>query len=1528
MGDYVWHDSLRNGIQDDHEYGWGGLSVHLFSGNATTSMLTTPSGGYLFSVHPGTYSVKVDKPADVPGGYWKFTEQNQGQDSIDSDADQTGRISNIIVNVGDHRDYEDIGLYLADYGSIADLVWDDADRDGVQDPDEVGLAGIQVKLYRDGSQIQSTSTNATGEYRFDSLREGEYAVQVVIPEGKAISPADAASDTIDSDGDAEGFVTIDLEEGQHTEDVDFGLYTSYDVHGYAWSDLDWGGTQDLGELPEDQVDVELYKQEEDGDGNISYELVEQQSTALDGTYRFVDVEVGTYYVKVDDNELLVDPNQGNNDAIDSDILLTSVLPGIGAVTHASELFDVPSGNAPWGEGANPKLDIGIKHVDPIDLDVDSDNDNGFEFPDRTDEEDEIEADGEGKRVEEAYADSDNDGIPDFADGFDLYLIDGNLGEYSHAQMTPLIIEIPPDVNPDHLSVSFSYPASAPNLVSLDQDGHYIPASGGLRLWTKPGEAPRHGNTITAGGDYVHSDTYLASELLDLAGMLPEDPEEEPREILLYVEGIESREEAYTIRTELLYKENDDPLSEDEVNVTVAGKHFVFGKQDAVTADDTTVELIYGYLGDDRNAFDGDEVHFELIHPNGAIFPNSMTIVDGTAGLEITLPTNQAGDVYQLIWKLHGRVIGEDSVQILPGVAAQGIWHGWRNGIAISLPLTEYNPAEPNKDDVYELEVEFKDQYGNLVVDGTPVTWFDFEVLPESVFDATALRYTSGGRSSVTFSGDEIPGHLRFLVRANSFETEQFLTGKPLTVSLSFEDYFLYVDTWFDNHETTTVTAHVDAPNGTPIHFFDSKGLISAPDSVIQNGTASATISIEGREWDARGRTYVTASAAGYMSDGHTNFVQIRKVASSDGGGPQISSDNVLLSQGLAEHSDATTSIDRPTGDAIDITASNYTTLELTGLDPNTSYRVALYGNRDDHVYFWGGDTGSFDVPDRPNGETSYDLLVFSRGESDRVANVRAVLEEWTLFGWSEVATDNSFLNFAVGDKDVLTELEYAGTVLVDVLWGAFAGSDDIDAAFAGDLAISLMPGIGAWADVRDLAKNIWRLTPFSDRDIDVRETMLAALGLIAEPLPALDLGVDLVRALSKISKAAKFGQFFLAVEPIVTAAVTEMYEYALDCWENECWNSQDNGANGFTSAAFGGSFDDLIAALKQVGPATRAAIAMLDFANEGNNLGAAFASKLLELGEKGGNTHLAKFVTRIGDGTKAARAFNAAITDVTDDEELIRIFHGLEIFAKSLSAKDAAWFNRIHKALVEISAEDLGRVLRQFGAASRFLSSNLSSKVPNAEIADLVPKLARMGILSVEASKSVEMLLHLGEMLELAALKTRPDDLKELLFTMITRGESHDSAIRQLQGYLFQFSALPRVVDELSPGFLFEVVRGGADSTKRIDYGDATKGIEVKRGLSSSQAKAHLKEQFLEFAQEGKALFFIVPRGRIVKDKETTVKDLLLEMLEQDSDLRRARDLLIENGDEAGTTFWDELGDHIIEIDDPWKRWDGTGTSS
>ncbi|HMB22992.1 MAG TPA: SdrD B-like domain-containing protein, partial [Anaerolineales bacterium] len=110
IGDFVWKDVNRNGIQDADEAGMEGVTVNLLGGDGTsviTSTVTDAAGKYSFTeLLPGTYYVQVVAPAET-----SFTKANAGDDAKDSDVDATsGKTAAITLGIGEANTSVDAGL--------------------------------------------------------------------------------------------------------------------------------------------------------------------------------------------------------------------------------------------------------------------------------------------------------------------------------------------------------------------------------------------------------------------------------------------------------------------------------------------------------------------------------------------------------------------------------------------------------------------------------------------------------------------------------------------------------------------------------------------------------------------------------------------------------------------------------------------------------------------------------------------------------------------------------------------------------------------------------------------------------------------------------------------------------------------------------------------------------------------------------------------------------------------------------------------------------------------------------------------------------------------------------------------------------------------------------------------------------------------------------------------------------------------------------------------------------------------------
>ena len=122
-----------------------------------------------------------------------------------------------------------------------------------------------------------------------------------------------------------------------------------------------------------------------------------------------------------------------------------------------------------------------------------------------------------------------------------------------------------------------------------------------------------------------------------------------------------------------------------------------------------------------------------------------------------------------------------------------------------------------------------------------------------------------------------------------------------------------------------------------------------------------------------------------------------------------------------------------------------------------------------------------------------------------------------------------------------------GQITQSIAGGALFGAGGLDASLAGDIGLSMIPGIGVVADVRDLGKSLLKLVPIDLGlgPFDWREAAIAGFGILTEVLPAADAIVDVYRSMYKIAKQVPAVMpVFLSIEPLFTKALTSLFDFS------------------------------------------------------------------------------------------------------------------------------------------------------------------------------------------------------------------------------------------------------------------------------------------------------------------------------------------------------------------------------------------------
>ncbi len=285
IGDVLWLDADRDGVRDAGEPGLAGVTVEVFDAGPdgvigggddvlVGTVTTDANGGYVLDgLPPGNYYVSVDT-ATLPAGLTETTYPM----GVDPSAV-------IALSEGEDFNDADFGFVSAAGSALGDTVWYDADGDGVQDPGEAGILGVEVTVDGPSGPITVT-TGPDGSWLVPGLAPGLYGVTVdvsTLPAGYNPAPTNADVSYL-----------LDVMAGTDYYHLDWGFNggTTGSIGDTVFFDADGDGIQDPGEGGIEGVTINLL----DDLGNV----IATTTTAADGSYDFVGLPARDYTLEVTD----------------------------------------------------------------------------------------------------------------------------------------------------------------------------------------------------------------------------------------------------------------------------------------------------------------------------------------------------------------------------------------------------------------------------------------------------------------------------------------------------------------------------------------------------------------------------------------------------------------------------------------------------------------------------------------------------------------------------------------------------------------------------------------------------------------------------------------------------------------------------------------------------------------------------------------------------------------------------------------------------------------------------------------------------------------------------------------------------------------------------------------------------------------------------------------------------------------------------------------------------------------------------
>ena len=323
IGDRIWLDVNNNGLQEPEEAGIQNVSVQLFSDpdldgiytNLESTTTSNAQGYYVFDgISVGAYVVKIDSTS-LPSGINMIP-------SGDPDGDGTNTTEPFVLAPGDVYVNLDFGYPpSSDPADVGNLVFIDANANGMFDSGEAGIAGVTVALIDNTGAILATAyTDAAGNYTFPDINDGMYTVWITDTE----NVLEGWSNTADPDGNLSGQSEVTIS-GSNNFDQDFGYAPQNHQSGYGlvgdfvFLDVNGSNSFDAGDTGLEGVDVELL------DGSMS--VVDTATTNENGQYLFGGLSADNYTIRILTASLptgltnSVDPNGGNDNV--STVVLAS-----------------------------------------------------------------------------------------------------------------------------------------------------------------------------------------------------------------------------------------------------------------------------------------------------------------------------------------------------------------------------------------------------------------------------------------------------------------------------------------------------------------------------------------------------------------------------------------------------------------------------------------------------------------------------------------------------------------------------------------------------------------------------------------------------------------------------------------------------------------------------------------------------------------------------------------------------------------------------------------------------------------------------------------------------------------------------------------------------------------------------------------------------------------------------------------------------------------------------------------------------
>jgi len=274
---------------------------------------------------------------------------------------------------------------------------------------------------------------------------------------------------------------------------------------------------------------------------------------------------------------------------------------------------------------------------------------------------------------------------------------------------------------------------------------------------------------------------------------------------------------------------------------------------AANTDQTTLYFTAGIpdTDEDHRVAEGGKIEWKVESGSGTLDELETTIEGDHATVGLDISNVSVGEKIKVKARiknlsangsiLNSSWVSSGEVEVFPG---------YPESVAVT---TTKGKLHNDGAETTEVEATFRDGDGNLVMDGTPVSWS----VPGSDAEFTQVEdTTTNGKAKATLRAGILADDVTLRVAAGNAVYAQSYSIELLSGSLQSNRSSIDVAT----AQTATMTLSVNAQDGTPVYWFTSTGSITES-STVSGGAATATLS----STDAQLGTVVVWAAVGGKS---------------------------------------------------------------------------------------------------------------------------------------------------------------------------------------------------------------------------------------------------------------------------------------------------------------------------------------------------------------------------------------------------------------------------------------------------------------------------------------------------------------------------------------------------------------------------------------------------------------------------------------------------------------------------------------